>query len=285
MLNRSQWNRVVLLAASLLAFGLFWWVGDVFDIPGPGEFGASFVVRSYIAAAIGLIVTTLVFILAVLVGSLLAGHIRFDAGFFVAAIGLAALSWRGGPARYVVMEVGQSSVFLSLLMELALLAGMLGLAWSALWLLHRAGWLKGDEFRDGVEDVEDPLNNKLLALAMQVVVMIILVLLLAQSDEKAQVVAAVGVGGYLGTIASHYLFPVRPSVWFWAGPLITGGIGYTLGCFAGDDGLPIGLIPQPLARPLPLDYASIGVVGSILGYWMSRRWQRAREVAAEGVAA
>src|SRR5690606_25789552 len=136
--------------------------------------------------------------------------------------------------------------FVSLLLELALLAGMLGLAWSALWLLHKAGWLKGDEFRDGVEDIEDPLNNKMLALAGQVVVMVIVVLLLAQSDDKAQVVAAVGIGGYLGTIASHSLFPVRPSVWFWAGSFLTGAIGYGLAYLGGDDQLAIGLISQPL---------------------------------------
>jgi hypothetical protein len=33
-----------------------------------------------------------------------------------------------------------------------------------------------------------------------------------------------------------------------------------------------------LARPLPLDYAGSGVAGSIVGYWVSRRWQHEREV-------
>jgi hypothetical protein len=37
----------------------------------------------------------------------------------------------------------------------------------------------------------------------------------------------------------------------------------------------IGQAGVPLARALPLDYASAGPAGAILGYWMSRRWQRA----------
>jgi len=37
----------------------------------------------------------------------------------------------------------------------------------------------------------------------------------------------------------------------------------------------------PLARPLPLDYASLGTAGAILGYWTSRQWQRAKELETE----
>ena len=36
-----------------------------------------------------------------------------------------------------------------------------------------------------------------------------------------------------------------------------------------------------LARPLPLDYASAGVAGSLLGYWTGRRWQKHRELEEE----
>jgi hypothetical protein len=32
-----------------------------------------------------------------------------------------------------------------------------------------------------------------------------------------------------------------------------------------------------LVRPLPLDYASAGPAGAILGHWMSRKWQKERE--------
>jgi len=37
-----------------------------------------------------------------------------------------------------------------------------------------------------------------------------------------------------------------------------------------------------LARPTPLDYAGAGTVGSLIGYWMSRRWQQHRDDEAAG---
>ena len=37
-----------------------------------------------------------------------------------------------------------------------------------------------------------------------------------------------------------------------------------------------GMVP-PLARPLPLDYASMGPAGAMLGYWVSRSWHLERE--------
>jgi hypothetical protein len=43
----------------------------------------------------------------------------------------------------------------------------------------------------------------------------------------------------------------------------------------------IGNVAVPLARALPLDWASAGPSGAILGYWMSRRWQRESREAEE----
>ena len=34
---------------------------------------------------------------------------------------------------------------------------------------------------------------------------------------------------------------------------------------------------QILGRPLPVDYASVGVAGSLLGYWTSRRWHHEKD--------
>ena len=56
------------------------------------------------------------------------------------------------------------------------------------------------------------------------------------------------------------------------GPLLTGVIGYALAAMGQVSNLNIGLptgTVAALARPLPLDYASVGIAGAILGYWMS----------------
>ena len=37
-----------------------------------------------------------------------------------------------------------------------------------------------------------------------------------------------------------------------------------------------GILPA-LARPLPLDYATAGTAGALMGYWTSRKWQHEHE--------
>jgi len=51
-------------------------------------------------------------------------------------------------------------------------------------------------------------------------------------------------------------------------------IGY-VSCYFRPDGIEVGRTSgyfAALARPLPLDYASVGVAGSLMGYWISSRW-------------
>lgn len=277
MPNTYQRGRFFLWCAALLNFIFFWWTGRIFNIPIHPGYEASLLTQP--AATTVFLITAIVLAASVLLGTLLAGSFRFDAGLFAATVGLTALSLHGGPITYVLMSASGPAVFLILAGELILLYGVIGLTWSGLWLLHRRGWLQGDAFRDGMEDVRDPLNMKLLATAAQVIVMLLSMLVLAQSDKKMQVLAAVGISAWLGTIASHALFPVRPSIWFWIGPMWVGLIGYLL-AFASPEGFNLGYISgtyAALARPLPLDYAGIGTAAAIFGYWSSRQRMSLRD--------
>ena len=80
-------------------------------------------------------------------------------------------------------------------------------------------------------------------------------------------------------------FPTRPSVWFWIGPSLVGIIGYLFAYSAATDSQWLIGVAEPslgeasLAYALPLDYAGAGTAGSLIGYWMSRRWQEHREAA------
>ena len=277
MLSPYNRARVLLVTSALLCFGLFYLAGAVFSIPYHRAFEMSYMQQPHPTA--GLVVTAVVMVGSVLLGSLIAGSIRLDAGLVAATLGLTALSIRGGPMHCVLQAASSPGIHVLLGIELLILYAIIVLAWSVLWRLHEKGWLQGDAFRDGIEDTDDSLSTKLLAAATQVVVMTLGVMLLAPSDAKAQVLAAVGISAFLATAASHSLFPVRPSIWYWIGPLMVGVFGYGAAYFNGDDAWKIGVIRglfAPLARPLPLDYASVGTAGAILAYWMSRRWQRAR---------
>jgi hypothetical protein len=97
---------------------------------------------------------------------------------------------------------------------------------------------------------------------------------LCQSEAKNQCLASVGIASFLATVVAYKYAPVRPSIWFWSGPLIVGLIGYIAAALGQDSNLAIGSPAgtfAALARPLPIDYASVGPAASMLAYWMMRK--------------
>jgi len=285
-LSTYQRNRLLLTIAATLACLLFWFAGRWFHIPEHPGYEASLALQPNPAGA--LLLTGLTLLVATAVGTVIAGSIRFDAGLFAGAVGLAALSSRGGPMRSVTQAAAGRGVFAAMAVELVVLGALLGLAWFGLWLLYRRGRLLGDALRDGLRDQPHAPGERVFAALVQAVVMAALVLLLARTDEKKQVLAAVTIASFAATLVAYAVSPVRPSVWYWAGPVTVGVAGY-LAAYAGWDAVaPVawksgagGGLLAPLARPLPLDYASLGTAGAVAGYWTSRQWQRAKELEKE----
>lgn len=283
MLNTYQRNRLLLSLGAAAACAMFWFAGRWFGIPRHEGFEVSLALQPTPAA--DFVLTGVVLCAATLVATAIAGSVRFDAGLFAASIGLAALSVRGGALRYVTQGAAGPGVFLAMALETAVLGALLGLAWLGLWLLHRRGRLLGDALRDGLQDQPHPTGDRMLALTTQAGTMAVLVLFLARTDDKKQVLAAVALGSFLATLVAYSVAPVRPSAWYWAGPIVVGVFGHVAAYFAWRTATPVdwksgmgGGTLGPLARPLPLDYASLGTAGAILGYWMSRQWQRAKEL-------
>lgn len=279
MLSSYYRTRLLLATASVVCFGLFWWLGAAFGIPSHRVVGASLLWQAPATVVGDLLLTAVGLIVAVVLGTALAGTLRFDAGLFAACLGLLALSVRGGTLGDVLRTQGAGpGLYLLLALELLLLDGFIGLAWSVLWLLHGRGWLQADVFRDGVADLNEPLAQKITATITHALIFFITMTLLARTDAKAQVGLSVALAGLLGSIGAHTLFPVQPSIWYWISPLIVGVVGYVAG-YISPDGWIIGQANgalAPLARPLPLDYASLGVAGAIAGYWIARDWQQAK---------
>lgn len=284
MLNTYQRTRLLLLCGAIASFVLFFFAGRLFNIPVHPRFEMSLMQQPHVV--VDYLVIAVVFVLSVLLGTLIAGSIRFDAGLFVACLGLVALSTRGGPMRCVLQWSTSSTIYLWLALELILLYAIIIAAWACLCYLHRRGLLQPDSHRDGFLDQQHTLSNRLAASALQIVVMTIAMLFFAQTDVKFQVIASVGLSAFIGTAVAHFLLPVRPSIWFWIGPLVVGVVGYVW-AYLNPDGWIIGQITgplAPLARPLPITYAGPGAGGAVLGYWMSRRWLRDRQAETEETA-
>lgn len=279
----SRRTKLLMAAGLCVAMAVFTFLSRTFHVPASPGYSASVLrdgpwVMNLVVVAAGLVGS-------VAVTSLIVGRVRFDAGLFCAAVGMLVLSIRGGTMTQVLQAHAADAgtgAFVSLAVELIVLYALVAVCWSALWSLHRGGWLNADEFRDGVEDTDEPLLFKVLGMLMQVGVMGLVVLLLAQTDQKAQVIAAVAAGSFLGAWAAYMMYPISPSPWLWVGPMLVGAVGYLLAYLnvpADDPNLRIGVLQYPLAplaRPLPLDYATAGPAGALLGYWVSRRAHRQR---------
>jgi len=278
--NHGVWARVATLLAGLVCLIGMTIFADAAGVPPLARFDGSLLSHN---PAAGLCVVIVGLLVGTLLGTFLAGGVRFDAGLFAATVGLAALSVRGGTIEDVIYESGgTAAVFFSLALELAILAALVGGVWLILLAMGRSPAFGLTALPDTVESPDDEvevskLSDRLFAAAVNAVLFAILLMLLGRSDAKYQCLAAVGFGSIISAFGVHNMFPVRPSWIFWSGPLTVGVIGYLLaGCIAYsgiETGHPVGMFAA-LARPLPLDYASGGVAGSIMGYWMSRHAEK-----------
>jgi hypothetical protein len=265
-------NRTLLAMGALGCMLLFWAATRVFGIPAAPGYSGSLLQQP--SPGVAIIITLLTLVAAVFVGTTFAGRVHRDAGLFCACIGLALLSLRGGPIRYVLFNASGKAVYLMLAGEIVVLGAMLA-----------AMWIGGERLVDRRERDEpsEPGEQNYFTTLVQVLLMIALMSLLAQSDAKGQAMCAVAASALLATLAANWFAPASPSPWLWAGPIIVGAIGY-VSCYFRPTGIEIGRTGgyfAALARPLPLDYASVGVAAAMLGYWMSHDWhERARSAPA-----
>jgi hypothetical protein len=207
------------------------------------------------------------FLACTILVTLAIGRWRAEAGLFCAAIALAVFSWRGGNITSTLHYASGATVFMRLMVELAILYFIVGLGIFASIRLIKAAPLDDESTDDAAS-----WNHHLLAVAVQTVVMVVVMLLVAQSEYKKQVMAAVAISAFVGSIAAGYTFPVRRGFWMVAAPLLVGMIGYGLE-LSRPSLLPIGLVEWGLAAPLPLDYVAFGVAGGLLGDWMVAKWK------------
>lgn len=223
------------------------------------------------AVVVGLVLL----VICTVLGTLVLGRRWFLAGLMTAAAGLANWSVRGGPADYVFFRAdtfGQGRfVFVQMIVELILFFAVIGGLWNLLWARHQRllpALPQADE-----KDKEG--RSTVPAILAQAALMAVFLLILTATSQKKQVLASVFLSGLAATaIAEAWFADARAARWYWAAPLLVGVLGYVMGFFQ-PAGIEIGSIDPdrnllaPLARVLPLDYASLGCAGVLLGYWMS----------------
>jgi hypothetical protein len=266
-------QRLLLWSIVGLCIGINYWVGRVLGWPMFPHHEASLLAAKTPGIAVATAVIAI--LVSLTVGTLLLGRLRYDAGLFAAAIGLATLAVRGGPVNDTLRTAGHPQLYRTLLIETLVLFAIVALAWALLALFARWQWLppEAPELDDDDTPRRGTIPQFVLGALVQAVVTGLLVILLAQSDSKKQVMMAVAIGSILGGIAAHQSCPVCPSVPFWSGPFITAAVGYVW-ALKSPGRWAIGIPANALAAASPLDYASLGTAGAILGYWISRTWQQ-----------
>jgi hypothetical protein len=269
-------GRIALIAAVLAGCAIFAAGSRWFGVPALPGFDGGLLLQPAPAAAI--IEVAALLLVATVVGTVLAGAIHFEAGLFAATFAMLTLSGRCGTIQSVLLEsAGRQRVYWILFLELLILSAIIAGLWFMLRLLGSAGLVgatRQSEAPKSEQKEETGLIDRLTAFAAQIVATGLIVMFLCQSEAKNQSLASVGIASIVGAMIACKYSPVRPSIWYWSGPLVVGLLGYLL-VFTGQDaqlavGNPSGTFAA-LARPLPMDYASVGPAGAMLGYWMMRK--------------
>ncbi len=266
--------RVLLAAASAVCFALFWWIAGVLHVPEALHLDPSLATQS--SPILSFLLAGILLALCTVIGTLIAGGVRTDAGLFAACAGLGAMAIRFGPAGQVYREADGVGIFIWLATETILFYALVAAGWWISERMHRRRWSVADTIRDGMNPTPFPLTAKILASLTHAAAMVLMLMLLLRSLDKAQSLASIVVAAAVASMIAHSLFGVTPALWMLIGPLLAGVIGFFMGFFS-PGSWQTGHPGSALALAAPIDYASAGPVGALLGYWISRKWHAARQ--------
>jgi hypothetical protein len=259
-------GKVVLWIAVLVSLVLMYWFASTFAIPAEPGFSASLIQQN--AWLISFVVTIIGMVVVMFASATLTSALRTDSPVFCTAIACAIISWRGGTMQSTLFDSSTPRIFIALAVETIILFAALIGAWM---ILCKARGPRPAVAVSSDPEAEGGLDEKLLATFTQAAAMMAMMILLCRSDAKNQVLASVGISAAVGSAIAVQMVKVRSSFWLWIGPVAVAVFGYLFSTFHAE-GWQVGLLHGPLAalaRPLPLDYLSMGPAGAIFGYWLS----------------
>jgi len=257
-------SKTSLALSSAVCFVIFWFLGCIADLPVDRGYNASLLAQPSPLSA--LFITAIGLLACTLIMSVIQFHGEAEDPLMAVGIGLIALSCRGGAMTDLLQMSSTLNVYWLLILELILLYAMI---LGCRFLLQRIR-----SRRSAATLMHDPsdFRDRLLCTLVTAIVMGFCMYLIAQTDSKKQVFAAVGISAFAGAAAAYAFFDVHTAAAYAAGPLVVGIFGYLTGYFIPGSWW-TGRIAQPLAYPLPLDYAGLGIAGSLLGYWSAMLWK------------
>ncbi|MEM1011270.1 MAG: hypothetical protein AAGI46_03500 [Planctomycetota bacterium] len=280
----------LVVAAAVVSAVLFFVGGMVIGFPTDG--GSDTLLLHQAVGPAMLVLAIVLLVVGTAAGTMLAGRVRYDAGWAAALVGLLVLRHVGESIYYTLDDAG-TGVFVTMLVELLVLSAVTTGLWSLLHLGREKGamspalrrWLElpGAKTRTADRATKgDSWQTGLAHLGTATGVCGLVVYFVAQNDDPMQTTVAVGLGGWLGALAAHANVPARPAYWSFAAPLIVGVVGYVAAMLFTDPvrlalGEPGGPL-KALAMPLPAEYLGAGIPMAMYGY------VRARTKQAEAVA-
>jgi hypothetical protein len=251
--------RFVVWGSSALAVLVFWYVGKTFGIPHVRDYAGSLLQGS---AILNLLMVAVVYISITAAASIVLGRIRPGIGVFAAAFGLGVISFRGGTVSTVLRDLSPGTTYGMFLAETVLLAVV-----AAVGMLISRFLAPLPPLAQMDDEVPPKMTDRLLSVGLQTAITLVLVLVLGQSDDKKQALAAVGIASLVATLVADNSLPVGFTPLAVIAPFAAALVGYAWALTAG------GNSPSGLVCAVPLDYASFGVAGTMMGHWMTHQWR------------
>ena len=254
-------------------------------------------------------------VIAAAIGTAIVGRRAPEAGALAAAVGLAAMSLRGGTMQELLGYYADGapgprrSLMFYMLLDCVLWTGVMAAGWVAITAVRRWLWEDGQDVRPlplppgpNAKNVPpapaaspDAASGKAgwAAFAITTVVGVIVIWAtisrtpVANVAEK-QVFASVCGGLFMGAMAARSLTRVLDATPYVLAAPAVGIIGLVLGYLGADMGWAEGTPykpyaalattpPHDLARALPVVYIAVGVIGAVLGYWAGDRVEHVTE--------
>jgi len=228
------------------------------------------------------------------VGTAIASGTVPHIGTLSAAAGLSILSFRGGTMTQVLMYHGAAPAERRVLAVLLLAEAVLwSAAIAAAWIVGQVTrrWLNGGAAAstmpagaDGFARLSNLLANVQDGLLGTITCAAIAALFISTTISRrepspvqhGQVLFAVGAGFLIAALIAQRVWSRTSAGWLASAVLLTAAIGYGWGYMRPQS--PINYYgslattpPNPLFRPLPIQYAGMGTAGVILGSWFGRR--------------